>query len=458
MSELPKGWLISSLGDIAGKGQYGWTTKASSKGSVRFLRTTDITKREVNWPAVPFCEEPPGDLSKFILKAGDIVISRAGSVGFNKLITSVPEMAVFASYLIRFRPSKAIDPKFLAAYLKSDDYWNGIKSASAGIALANVNAANLAQLPIPLPPLAEQTRIANQLDTLLIRIQSCNDRFDAIPALLKRFRQAVLSAGTTGALTADWRGSDSTESWDTCTIGQVLNGKPRNGYSPQAADYETPIRSLTLSATTTGKFLAQHSKFIDEAIPEDSYLWLEPGDILIQRANSLEHVGVSAIFDGDAKQFIYPDLMMRCRPNERIKSKYLFYALSAESTRDYFRKNATGTAGNMPKINQQTVMSAPLLLPPMDEQAEIVRRVEALFALADRIEARATAARTQAQRLTPLVLSKAFRGELVPQDANDEPADALLIRIASSTTAVAGKNKRKVPVAQKEIAQAAIDL
>ena len=141
---------------------------------------------------------------------------------------------------------------------------------------------------------------------------------------------------------------------------------------------------------------------------------------------------------------------MKCRPNERIKNKYLFYALSAEPTRIYFRENATGTAGNMPKINQQTVMSAPLLLPPVDEQAEIIRRVEALFALADRIEARCTAVRTQAQRLTPLVLAKAFRGELVPQDPNDELASALLARIASPNTVMVGKNKRIVTVACKE--------
>jgi type I restriction enzyme S subunit len=97
-------------------------------------------------------------------------------------------------------------------------------------------------------------------------------------------------------------------------------------------------------------------------------------------------------------------------------------------------------------------------LPPLAEQTEIIRRVEALFALADRIEARCTAARAQAQRLTPLVLAKAFRGELVPQDPADEPASALLARIASSNTAVAGKNKQKVPVARKERAQAAINL
>ena len=200
--------------------------------------------------------------------------------------------------------------------------------------------------------------------------------------------------------------------------------------------------------------MGRHSKFIAEPIAVDSHLWLEPGDILIQRANSLEYVGVSAIFDGMEKQFIYPDLMMKCRPNDQVKNKYLFYALSAESTRAYFRENATGTAGNMPKINQQTVMSAPLLLPPLDEQTEIIRRVEALFSMADRIEARCTAARAQAQRLTPLVLAKAFRGELVPQDPNDEPASGILARIGLAKTAVAGLNKHKVPVARKNRMQA----
>ena len=100
--------------------------------------------------------------------------------------------------------------------------------------------------------------------------------------------------------------------------------------------------------------------------------------------------------------------------------------------RTYFRDNATGTAGNMPKINQQTLMSAPAQLPPLPEQHEIVRRVETLFAFADRLEARCTAARKQVGQLTPALLAKAFRGELVPQDPNDEPAAELLKRLAAS--------------------------
>ncbi len=77
------------------------------------------------------------------------------------------------------------------------------------------------------------------------------------------------------------------------------------------------------------------------------------------------------------------------------------------------------------------------------EQAEIVRRVESLFAYADRLEARYTTARAQVERLTPALLAKAFRGELVPQDPNDEPASVLLERIRAARAAAPAKPKRR---------------
>lgn len=96
----------------------------------------------------------------------------------------------------------------------------------------------------------------------------------------------------------------------------------------------------------------------------------------------------------------------------------------------------------MPKINQQTVLSAPVSWPSIKEQSEIVRRVEILFAYADRLEARYTAARAQLDRLTPALLAKAFRGELVPQDPDDEPAAVLLERIRAARVAEPKKQRQ----------------
>lgn len=450
MSDLPEGWTQVPLAAITSEVTQ---REPSDDETIRYIDIGSVnrTTKAIETPQKLLGKDAPSRARKQVA-AGDTLVSMTRpNLNAVALVPKELDGEIASTGFDVLRPIPGIDPRWISYLVRTEKFVDSMSALVQGALYPAVRAKDVRAHVVPLAPAAEQTRIANQLDTLLTRIQSCNDRFDAIPALLKRFRQTVLTAGASGALTTEWRGTVSTDGWETCSVGQVLEGKPRNGYSPQAVDYETSIRSLTLSATTSGKFLALHSKFIGESIADDSHLWLEPGDILIQRANSLEHVGVSAVFDGAAKQFIYPDLMMKCRPNGRIRNKYLFYALSAESTRNYFRKHATGTAGNMPKINQQTVMSAPLLLPPLDEQTEIVRRVDALFALADRIEARCTAARAQAQRLTPLVLAKAFRGELVQQDPQDEPASVLLQRLAATKPTKVAASRGRPRTKQKEI-------
>jgi len=321
-----------------------------------------------------------------------------------------------------------------------------LSEQGTGTTFAAVSGQFLRSIDVVLAPLNEQKRIADKLDAVLARVDTCRDRLVRIPAILKRFRQSVLAAATSGKLADDWRAEQTIVShstaWQIGTLANLLVGKPRNGYSPRAVEYPTSVKSLTLTATTSGRFKGEHFKYIDEEIPLDSHLWLQPGDILIQRANTLESVGISAVYDGPSSIFIYPDLMMKAKANDLVETKFLHYLLLSEPVRRHFRDNATGTAGNMPKINQATVLSAPVTWPSREEQTEIVRRVESLFAFADRLEARYTAARAQVEQLTPATLAKAFRGELVPQDPNDVPASVLLERIKPARVDGAIKPKR----------------
>ena len=89
-----KGWVWATLDEISQPPQYGWTTSAKNRGKLHLLRTTDITSGYINWETVPFCEREPTDVEKYLLKDGDIVISRAGSVGYSYLIKE-PYPAVF---------------------------------------------------------------------------------------------------------------------------------------------------------------------------------------------------------------------------------------------------------------------------------------------------------------------------------------------------------------------------
>jgi len=106
--------------------------------------------------------------------------------------------------------------------------------------------------------------------------------------------------------------------------------------------------------------------------------------------------------------------------------------------------------GNQPNLNLSKVKEFPLSLPDLVEQTEIVRRVETLFAFADRLEARYTTARTQVEKLTPSLLAKAFRGELVPQDPNDEPASVLLERIAAQPATTEVRPRRRQSTAGRK--------
>ncbi|WP_175889684.1 restriction endonuclease subunit S [Burkholderia cepacia] len=196
-------------------------------------------------------------------------------------------------------------------------------------------------------------------------------------------------------------------SWKWVNLEDLIIFGPTNGLSPKAVDYETRVRSLTLSATTSGKFKSEFSKFIDVDVPDDSDLWLRDGDILVQRGNTLEYVGVPAVYRGESGKFIYPDLMMKLRVSTAVDTDYVYYAMSSKPCRNFLRANATGTSGTMPKINQGALRSLPIPLPPLQEQRRIVATIDHLMTLCDALEHRIDAVGRTQTALLDAVMARA---------------------------------------------------
>lgn len=194
---LPRRWSWTKLGEVCHPPQYGWTTSASGKGKLHLLRTTDITSGRVVWESVPFCSDEPSDKEKYLLKDGDVVISRAGSVGYSLLLKN-PKSAVFASYLIRFKP--LIDEEYVAYFLQSPSYWQSISTEKLGIAIPNVNASKLKQIPFPLAPLPEQRRIVAEIETRFTRLDAGIAALKRVRTNLKRYKATVLKAACEGKL------------------------------------------------------------------------------------------------------------------------------------------------------------------------------------------------------------------------------------------------------------------
>jgi type I restriction enzyme, S subunit len=337
-------------------------------------------------------------------------------------------MANYENIIIRI--SRLLDPKYIYWYLWSKKGQYLILENFKGAAQGGINRSFAQNTIIVLAPIKEQNQISASIDKSINKVLNIQTHLEKFPKFVSNFRQQVLHQAVTGQLTKDWRKKNKiSKHWTEFKLIDVIKDKPRNGLSKKAVDFKTNVKTLILSATTSGRFNDKFTKYIDVKIPKNSHLWLKKNDILIQRSNSLDYVGVSAIYEGRDNEFIYPDLMMKVQANEKVMPKYLSFVLADEKIRNYFRDNATGTAGNMPKINQATVAAAPLILPPKIEQKEIVKRVEFLFKQIDKVEQKYKSVKEIVDQLPQLILTLAYSGKLVPQNPKDEPASELLARI-----------------------------
>ena len=308
----------------------------------------------------------------------------------------------------------SIDNKYTFLFISSEEFIRHARNTYKGVVgQQRINLDFVKNYPMPLPPLSEQRRLVARIESLFAKLDAAREKVQSVLNSHETRKAALLHDAFAGKLTAKWREERGIpQSWKNGKLLDCLLEKPRNGYSPKAVNYPTKCKSMSLSATTDGIFKKEYYKYIDEEIPADSYLWLEPGDILIQRSNSLEKVGISAIYTGGTHEYIYPDLMMKLQVNNQNDPAYINYFLQRAETRAYFLSNATGIAGNMPKINQKTVSNTPVNYPSLTEQQEIVRILDRLLAREQRARQAAEETLVAIDRMKQAILARAFRGEL----------------------------------------------
>ncbi|HLT37094.1 MAG TPA: hypothetical protein VK034_12440, partial [Enhygromyxa sp.] len=225
--------------------------------------------------------------------------------------------------------------------------------------------------------------------------------------------------------------------WILANLRSLLREPMRNGKSGKATETGAGLRTLTLTAVTKAEFTDQNTKLTVTTPADADGLWLEAGDILVQRSNTPELVGTAALYRGPENWAIFPDLLIRVRLFADLSAPYIEAWLRCPSMRKYFRGAARGSAGSMPKISQDTVADAPVRLAPASEQRRIVAEIEKQFTRLD--AAVATLKRVQAnlERARASVLKAAVEGRLVPTEAElaraegrvYEPASVLLERI-----------------------------
>jgi type I restriction enzyme S subunit len=340
---------------------------------------------------------------QFAVRAGDLLFAWSGTPGtsFGAHVWDGPD-AWLNQHIFRVDFSTSDFDRNFLKYALNRNVGSYIEQAQGGVGLAHITKTKLNASLLPMPSLDEQRRIAKYLDEIEARRSSIADRLAAARAIVDRLRAAVL--GSEFAMLA--------RATQLVPLESVLREPLKNGYSARPVAHITSTRVLTLTATTSGHFDSQHFKYTDEEIPTDSPLWLERGDVLIQRGNTAELVGMPAVYDGGPREFIYPDLMIRARVSHDIDPRYVWYMLLAPQSRAFLRDRAIGTAGNMPKINQKTVNSLPLPLTSKEEQDIVIGRVAAALDAAGRLSKAISAAKSALDAAIRGALAKAFRGGL----------------------------------------------
>lgn len=479
--DLPEGWEEVKIGEIGNVVTGSTPSKSEAEyygDEIPFYKPTDLNQGYFTQIAKDNLSIIGGRKARILPEKSTLVTCIGATIGKTGFIRKA---GTFNQQINGIFPHSPIVPEFVYYACINPDFQRDIVENSSSTTLPILNKSRFSELTIPLPPLAEQKRIVAKLDAAFGLLDRMKERLARIPEILKTFRQAVLTQAVTGKLTEEWREEKDfnieleveqikrkrfVRYEEELKISREFNiKKPRNPTFDECEDFSpirgwkrvyieelfdietgaTPKRDVELywnegnvpwikSGQVSNKDIIEADEYITEEALRDTNAKLYPvNSILIAMYGEGKTRGQVGIlkFEATSNQAIAA-MVNPSLPTETIQ--YVFYFGLSQYAE--IRKVASG--GNQPNLNTGKIKKWKIDYPPLAEQQEIVRRVEALLAKADAIEAQYLALKEKIERLPQALLAQAFRGELVPQDPDDEPAAVLLGKIK------AGKGKQGV--------------
>ena len=468
MQKIPDGWIHTKLGQIA---------------EIKYGKGLPVKQFKDSGYPVYGANGVIGYYDKFAFEDEQLLIScrgaNSGTINFSPKKCFVTNNSLIVDFVVESVQLRKTLFYFLQAANK--------ERLVTGTAQPQVTINNAVELELLLPPLNEQHRIIAKIEELFSELDNGIENLKTAQQQLKVYRQALLKHAFEGKLTAQWREQNQDkletaeallkrisqeraqryqqqlkdweaagkqgckpkcskpllpltveelaelpglpEGWVYTRVGAII-AEPTYGTSKKC-DYETAGTGvLRIPNVVSGKVDASDLKFAQFTSDEIAAYKLNTGDILIIRSNgSVSIVGRCALVSEFDLDYLYAGYLIRLRPHQYLVTpKYLLNIFSLHSVRNQIEQKAKSTSG-VNNINTGEIQSLVVALCGIEEQTIIQAELESRLSIVDQIEQTIKTSLQQAEALRQSILKKAFSGQLVAQDANDEPASELMSRI-----------------------------
>ncbi|WP_417749785.1 restriction endonuclease subunit S [Rosistilla oblonga] len=499
--ELPDGWAWASFDDVTLLMRNGTTERQNQDGrGVAVSRIETIATGEIDFNKVGYIADSSVELvEKYRLRPGDILLSHINSaahLGKTAVYRSGFATLLHGMNLMLLRlDTDAVEPELFHRFCNFHRA-NGDFSLIAQHAVnqASINQKKLKSIQLPLPPLPEQRRIVSKIEALQERSGKAREALAEVGPLLEQFRQSLLAAAFRGDLTADWRAAnpdvepasellqrirqERRERWEQTELAKYeAKGKqPPKGWKDKYKE-PAPVDKSNLPELPNGwcwasvgeafeVFVGATPSRKDVHFWHGNVPWVSSGEVCFCRISDTKEkitalglaststnvhppgtVLLGMIGEGKTRgQAAILDISA-CHNQNSAAIRVADTAVPPEYIYQYFRfvyesTRRVGAGNNQPALNKSRVQSMTFPLAPIGELVCICEEVSQLLASASDTMELASTSRNALADLDQSILAKAFRGELVPQDPDDEPASALLRRIREQREAAADARKK----------------
>ena len=498
---LPEGWERVALGELAHiqLGKMLDRGKAPNGPARPYLRNINVRWRDFDLDEMfemPFSEV---EAEKFDLRNGDVIVCEGGEPGRAAVWNRGPTDIKYQKALHRVRLVEDIEPSWLVYRLEHDAFTEALAEHFTGTTIKHFTRKAIGAYDLPLPPLAEQGRIVSKIESLQERSSRARVALSEVGPLLDQFRQSVLRAAFSGRLTADWRAAHRDVEPATELLNRIRTERRHRWEQSELAKYEAKGKKPPKNWQNKYKEPEPVDDSDFEQLP-DGWCWLSVEEVSlpdrpisygILKPGPYEENGIAMLRITDMRDGSVDDSKVH-RVSQELSDRYgrtllqggevvvsLVGTIGAVAFVPHALKGANvhrnlaviptmpildgdflhlwlkgpiaqrqirefTTGGNQPLFNLGDLKQVAVPVPPIEEQAGIVRAAHDSLEAVGVIRAELAESESSLTQLDQSILAKAFRGELVPQDPRDEPASELLARIRTTRTAqVNSKPKRK---------------